>query len=82
LIRLSNLIPEIVTTFNNTPTATIGLTLAPQSSINSTEAFSPLEILTPSPTSTEILVATPTSLPTEITEMLLNGREDIPIKVS
>lgn len=68
LIRLSNIVPEMIATFNNVPTATIGLTLATQSSINSTEAFIPLEILTPSPTSTEILVATPAPLPTEITD--------------
>jgi hypothetical protein len=79
VIRLSNLIPETIATFNNDPTATIGLTLAPQSSINSTETFSPFEILTPSPTSTEVLIATPTSLPTEImdakgaTMMLVSG---------
>lgn len=68
LIRTSNLIPEIITTLNNTPTATIDLTLAPQSSTTPTEAFIPLEILTPSPTSTEVLVVIPTSLPTEITD--------------
>lgn len=68
LLRLSNLVPEIITAFTNAPTATIGLTLASQSSINSTETFRPFEILTPSPTSTEVLVATPTSLPTEITD--------------
>jgi formylglycine-generating enzyme required for sulfatase activity len=68
LIRLSYLIPEGITTFNNTPTATIGSTSAFQPSTNSTEAFIPLEIHTPSPTSTEIFVASPTSLPTEITD--------------
>ena len=68
LVRLSDLIPEVMKTVNNTPTATIGLTLAPQSNTNSTEAFVPLEILTPSPTSTEVLFVTPTSLPTEITD--------------
>lgn len=50
LIRLSNLIPEIITTFNSTPITTTGLTPTPQAS----------------PNSTEILALDSTSLPTEM----------------
>lgn len=69
LIRLSNLIPQITSTFDNTtPTATINLPLAPQQNLTSTETFIPTEIFTPSSTPTEIITSTATPLPTEITD--------------
>ncbi len=66
LIRLSNLIPTITSEFTNTPTATIGLSLAPQRNSTSTEAFIPAEIFTPNSTPTENSTLTP--LPPEITD--------------
>jgi formylglycine-generating enzyme required for sulfatase activity len=72
LIRLSNLIPKITSEFNNTPTATIGLSLVPQQNLTSTEAFIPTEIFTPSSIPTENF--TPAPLLTEIAD-----DEDVPM---
>jgi len=46
LIRLSNLIPKITSEFNNTPTATIGLSITPQQNLTPTESFTPTPLLT------------------------------------
>jgi formylglycine-generating enzyme required for sulfatase activity len=69
LVRLSNLIPQITSTFNNaTPTTTINLYLTSQQNLTSTETLIPTEIFTPSLTPTENATPTATSLPTEITD--------------
>ncbi len=66
LIRLSNLIPKITSEFNNTPTATIGLSITPQQNLASTQSFVPANSFTPSSMSSETIA--PTSLPTKIVD--------------
>lgn len=68
LIHLYSLMPEIITTLNNVPTATLGLSPTLQPNLTSTKAFIPTEVISLSSTPTKELTPTPTSLPTEITD--------------